>query len=191
MEGRFLEVAQFGFVRADLTRWRGLQLRRGRRVRGVRLVSSRAGGGSSAGSVAASAVAWGESRRVEASRVVLEMEVATAARMAAVGAAVDSEYVACSETDALRSAAAAMQMEGRRRRLAGKREALDTVEQRRNVPPRVRQCVRGGSSVMAGGGTHEHGLSGGDALALTRAAGRGRGVKRSKRFSRESSRDDR
>ena len=46
------------------------------------------------------------------------------------------------------------------------------------------------SSVMAGGGTHEHGLSGGDALALTRAAGRGRGVKRSIHFSRESSRDD-
>ena len=99
--------------------------------------------------------------------------------------------MACSEADALRLAAAAVQLEGRRRRLAGKRKAQDTVEQRRNVPPRVRQCVRGGSSVMANGGAHEHGLSGGDALALTRAAERGRGVKRSIHFSRESSRDDR
>ena len=119
------------------------------------------------------------------------MEVATAARRAGVGVDVELEHVECSATDDLRSAAAAMQMEGRRRRLVGKRELVDTVAQRRNVPPSIRQCVRGGSSVMSGGGVHEHGLSGGDALALTRAAGRGRGVKRSIHFSRESSRDDR
>ena len=123
-----------------------------------------------------------------AAQVALEMEVATAVRRKV---DVELEHVECSATGDLRSAAAAMQMEGRRRRLVGKRELVDTVVQRRNVPPSVRQCVRGGSFVMSGGGTHEHGLSGGDALALTRATARGRGVKRSIHFSRESSGDDR